>query len=247
METLDQLLLRAFLTPDGKHGFPASDVVSALRANAENGKATIGGELWVVENGKLQEAFPGVPGLDVWSVSARRPDESWAEYCARARDESLREFGTFDSNLEFSPEQRRLMFYHLQYTEELDIRSLIPRHKHDLERAEAAIAAGHTQVKPILPKLLEWLQDMNWPVADVLAPFLTSIGIDLEPHLRKIFQTDDELWKYWIINEILEESEPLAAVMKDELIRVARNPTESERTEELPLEAERVIRKFGLE
>ena len=126
-----------------------------------------------------------------------------------------------------------------------DIQALIPRHKSDLERARAAIQAGYPAVTPILPQLLEWLQDYNWPVAHVLAPFLASIGNPLIPHIESIFHSNDEIWKYWIISAIMGNSRELAISFRDELERLALSPTKNEAAEELDDVARAVLDKFG--
>lgn len=126
-----------------------------------------------------------------------------------------------------------------------DVRSLIPRGKHDYERADAAIEAGYPAVEPILPELLEWVQDMNWPIAKKLAPFLPSIGAPLAPYIREIFKTDDETWKNWIMSEILEESPGLAGMFRDELQRIAYSPNESEAEYGLDEDAQYTLRKYG--
>ena len=116
----------------------------------------------------------------------------------------------------------------------LPIRGLIPRHKLDLTRAQAAVAAGYPAIAPVLPELLEWLQDYNWPVAHILQPFLAGIGLPLAPHLRRILQTDDEVWKYWVIVCLIKESAALQAEFRHELTRLATSPTVRETREELP-------------
>jgi hypothetical protein len=123
----------------------------------------------------------------------------------------------------------------------------VPRDKHDDENANRAIAAGYPAVEPVLPYLLEWIQDMNWPVAQRLAPFLATIGTPLVPHIRKIFETDDEIWKYWIMGEIFLESPEVAEQFRDDLTRIVTNPTQSEITEELPRKALKVLRRYGWE
>ncbi|WP_178075963.1 DUF5071 domain-containing protein [Paenibacillus oralis] len=47
----------------------------------------------------------------------------------------------------------------------MNIRELIPKHKQDYERVEQLKTKTLEEIKPILPELLEWLQDMNWPIA----------------------------------------------------------------------------------
>ena len=126
-----------------------------------------------------------------------------------------------------------------------DIRLLIPQHKSDIERARLAVATGYPAVAPILPELLEWLQDCNWPVSHILAPFLVSIGTPLIPHIQHILDTDDEIWKYWMISAIMRDSFELALAFRDELERLAFSPTEREAREELDEVAQEVLEKYG--
>jgi len=121
----------------------------------------------------------------------------------------------------------------------------VPRDKHDLESANRAVAAGYPAVEPVLSYLLEWIQDMNWPVGQRLAPFLATIGTPLVPHIRKVFETDDEIWKYQIMDEIFLESPQVAEEFRDELARIAYSPTESEVIEELHEKALDVLQHYG--
>jgi hypothetical protein len=109
-----------------------------------------------------------------------------------------------------------------------DIRALIPQNKFDTERAEQAVAAGYPAVEPILPELLEWIQDCNWPVARVLAPFLGSIGTPLIPHIRNILATDDTMWKYWTLTYLVRNSPDVVAALREDLERYANSPTPDE-------------------
>lgn len=110
---------------------------------------------------------------------------------------------------------------------------------------EAVVTAGYPAVAPILPELLEWLQDCNWPVSRVLAPFLASIGSPLIPHIQRILDTDDEIWKYWMISVIMRDSFELASAFRDELERLVLSPTECEAREELNEVAQEVLEKYG--
>jgi hypothetical protein len=128
-----------------------------------------------------------------------------------------------------------------------NIRSLVPQDKHDIEYAERAIKAGYPAVEPILPELLQWLQDINYPVAQVLAPFLASIGKPLIPHIRKVFAADDELWKRWIMDYIMSESREIAEAFRPELQGMAYFPTESEIETGLEEEARFILKQFSWE
>jgi Domain of unknown function (DUF5071) len=123
---------------------------------------------------------------------------------------------------------------------------LVPSSKFDIEAAERAVARGWPDVEPVLPRLLEWLQDGNWPVARVLAPFLAGIGDPLVPYLRPILAGDDLIWKYWIIQGIIGEA-PLSVVeaFRPDLERLANDPTPSEREEELPEVASAVLGRLA--
>jgi hypothetical protein len=122
-----------------------------------------------------------------------------------------------------------------------DFSSLLPRSKMDIEKAEAIIALGYPAVEPILPALVEWIQDMNWPVAQVLQPFLVRIGPPLAPHLRRVLKTDDDVWKYWLVCCIVAESSELAQLLRPELQRLVSSPTKGEQAEEINLLARGIL------
>jgi hypothetical protein len=67
-----------------------------------------------------------------------------------------------------------------------DIHSLIPKDKHDLECVDPVSQLGYPAIAPILPQLLEWVQDINWPVAYPLSRLLASIGEPLIPPLLEL-------------------------------------------------------------
>ena len=53
----------------------------------------------------------------------------------------------------------------------MDIKALIPKDKSDIETAETLSNHSFKEVQPIIPDLLEWLQDGNWPVSKTVADF----------------------------------------------------------------------------
>ncbi|MBW3625575.1 MAG: DUF5071 domain-containing protein [Armatimonadetes bacterium] len=102
------------------------------------------------------------------------------------------------------------------------MRDLLPRDKHDVERARALVSCGYPAILPVLPELMEWMQDMNWPVThEVIAPILKSIGAPLIPEIRRILQSDDETWKYWILTDTVRHSPETAREMKKDLELIA--------------------------
>jgi hypothetical protein len=92
---------------------------------------------------------------------------------------------------------------------------------------------------------VEWLQDYNWPVALVLAPFLASIGAPLVPHVRHVLDSNDDVWKYWIVERILGQSRELAGAFRADIERLAWSPTLEESQQEVDEVAQGVLQKYG--
>ena len=130
---------------------------------------------------------------------------------------------------------------------DLGLRSQLPKHKRDLQAARAIVTRGFPAVAPVLPELLEWLQDCNWPVAHVLAPFLATIGLPLLPDIRQVLQTDDNQWKYWVLGEVVGQCPELAVALRDELTRLATAPTPLEVSDELHLVAQEILDRVSHE
>ena len=125
------------------------------------------------------------------------------------------------------------------------VRDLVPKNKGDLARAKAVVDAGYPAVEPILGELMKWLQDYNWPVAQVLAPFLASVGAPLVPHIWHVLRTDDYIWKYYVIGVVIPKlPQDVAAEFRSELDRLCYNPQPPERREELDTQARDVLEHF---
>ncbi|MCC6131085.1 MAG: DUF5071 domain-containing protein [Acidobacteria bacterium] len=119
---------------------------------------------------------------------------------------------------------------------------LLPRDKFDIASAERAVSAGYPAVAPILGELLIWLQDCNWPVAFVLAPFLATIGSPLVPHVRAILRSDDDVWKYWVLERIVAANDEVCAGLRPELKRIVQSPTPGEVYDEVFLQASEILK-----
>ncbi|MGJ5204186.1 DUF5071 domain-containing protein [Bradyrhizobium sp. HKCCYLR20261] len=123
---------------------------------------------------------------------------------------------------------------------------LLPRSKNDVERARNAVRAGYPAVAPILGELTAWLKDYNWPTAHIIAPFLSSIGPPMVPHIWHVLNSDDHIWKYWIIQLLLPGlPHDIALQFRPELERLCYTPSDAERCEELDQEARQVLAHFG--
>ncbi|MFJ6211704.1 DUF5071 domain-containing protein [Lysinibacillus sp. NPDC092081] len=51
------------------------------------------------------------------------------------------------------------------------------------------------KILPLLPNLLEWIQDMNWPVASSILELLLTFPEEIVPHVQNVLSSDDENWK----------------------------------------------------
>jgi hypothetical protein len=127
-----------------------------------------------------------------------------------------------------------------------DLRALLPRHKRDQDRARALVARGYPAVAPVLPELVGWLKDMNWPVAAVVRPFLATIGMPLLPEVRRVLRTDDVVWKYGVLLSLVAPNAELAAALHGDLDRLAANPTPGEREEGVDVVARRILRDSSI-
>jgi hypothetical protein len=121
------------------------------------------------------------------------------------------------------------------------LRAMLPRDKLDTARAKAIVELGYPAATPVLPELLRWMQDINWPVAQVLQPFLAGIGAPLELHLREILGAEDDVWKLWIVTLIIGRSPELTVLMRSDLQSLASAPTAGERAEAVDKAASEIL------
>ena len=114
----------------------------------------------------------------------------------------------------------------------------------ETEKAKVIVTLGYPAIEPILPELIKWMQDFNWPVTKVLQPFLASIGAPLAPHIREVLKSHDDIWKFWVISCIVSESKELAGLLKPELRRLASSPTVGEHDEEIDVQAKEILARL---
>ena len=90
-----------------------------------------------------------------------------------------------------------------------DIHDLVPKNKFDSSNIERLKHLTDNEIEPILPSLLEWIQDCN-------------------PHEK------DDIWKYWIITCLvpLFSDESINCILSD-IQRIAKSPTQGELREEV--------------
>ena len=111
---------------------------------------------------------------------------------------------------------------------EKDLFDLIPKDKFDNSGVEQLMLIDVASAEPILGKLLEWMQDINWPIAQEYLHVLPRFHEGLIPHIRDVFKTDDGIWKAWVLT--LMEGFPKETIIRlqDDIKRIALRPTEDE-------------------
>jgi hypothetical protein len=123
-----------------------------------------------------------------------------------------------------------------------ELKALLPASKMQVEKAEALVRLGYPAVAPVLPEILEWMKDLNWPVARVFQPLLARIGEPLAPLIRDVLAGSDDIWKYWLVLTVVRESPSLAAELQPELLRLAESPSVGEQSEGASKVAQELLR-----
>ena len=86
----------------------------------------------------------------------------------------------------------------------MDIGELVPKHKDDQKVIAELRKLSFEHLEPIIPNLLEWLQDMNWPIARPVADILKPFADRMIPNIIRILKTNDWEWKQSML-AILQE------------------------------------------
>lgn len=112
--------------------------------------------------------------------------------------------------------------------------SIVPTNKSDDEACQRLNAASDAEVLPHIAKLLQCLQDINWPIAWPVAQRLSSLGPELVKPICDVLSTTDEVWKYWIVSHLLHTvRRDVYQALLFKLNHMRRNPSKAEREEEV--------------
>ncbi|MCC9018997.1 DUF5071 domain-containing protein [Flavobacterium lipolyticum] len=123
----------------------------------------------------------------------------------------------------------------------MNVKNLIPKDKFDFETVEKLKNYSFEEIESIIPDLLKWLQDMNWPVSRPIAVFLITYCEKISSEILKILQSQDQVWKYWILDtfgEIIKDQ-----MVLNEIERIVKDPTKDEIDEEISEIATKIINK----
>ena len=105
--------------------------------------------------------------------------------------------------------------------------SLLPQDKFDCAAVARLAALPPDVIAPLLPELLTWLQDADWPVALPLAAFLRPWQPQLDETIAAVLHGKDEEWKTALLTQLLDARAGAATLR--EVARIAQFPTAEER------------------
>ena len=80
---------------------------------------------------------------------------------------------------------------------------MIPRDKFDIEAVEHLKKLPSSEVVSLLPELMVWMQDMNWPVAQPVVELLLTFPNEITPLIDDVLAGDDDMWVYWCLVELV--------------------------------------------
>lgn len=119
---------------------------------------------------------------------------------------------------------------------------LLPRHKFDNDSVEMIKKMDRDKILPLLPNLLEWIQDMNWPVAPSVLGLLLTFPEEIVPHVQVVLSSDDDNWKWFILHFLVIKLPIESRVQfREYLTRVAETPTHNELAEEIDEIAKEIL------
>lgn len=118
----------------------------------------------------------------------------------------------------------------------------LPLNIYDVDKVEKLKKLDRNVLEPLLPDLLEYTQDMNWPVASGVVEILLTFPKEIVSHVQAILSSNDDNWKWFILHFLVIKLPVESQVQfKQYLIRVAQTPTQNEITEELDEIAKEIV------
>jgi hypothetical protein len=105
----------------------------------------------------------------------------------------------------------------------------VPKNKTDFESLEGITKEEIIEYQDLL---LEWLEDINWPVSTqvikVLSPYISSI----EQGIIKVLKSSDYEWAYNVVLHLLTTTNELPESIIYEIRRICETHTEFEELRE---------------
>lgn len=131
-----------------------------------------------------------------------------------------------------------------------ELQYYIPKSKHDTDLIDELACHNYPYYRPILSNLFEWIQDINWPVAQRIIPLLSLAGTDVIPIIRTILLSEDTMWMYWTLEILLhhfhpEDTRKIVEKIHEELMQKQLSPTPEEQADEVDQQSKELLERFG--
>ena len=118
-----------------------------------------------------------------------------------------------------------------------NIKILLPKDKFDDSNLEEIKLLNDSDLSQITSEVLTWTQDANWPIFPKIVEIIVARQDLFISEISKVFQTDDLIWKYWILTNICPKLslENIDFLKKDfdNMVKVLSTNTEEEEILEL--------------
>ena len=118
-----------------------------------------------------------------------------------------------------------------------NIKTLLPKDKLDGSNLEEIKILNDSDLSQLTSELLTWTQDANWPIFPKIVEIIVARQDLFISEISKVFQTDDLIWKYWILTNICPklslENKDFLKKDFDNMAKVLSTNTEEEEILEL--------------
>ena len=118
-----------------------------------------------------------------------------------------------------------------------NIKTLLPKDKFDDSNLEKIKLLNDSDLSQITSELLTWTQDANWSIFPKIVEIIVARQDLFISEISKVFQTDDWIWKYWILTNICPklslENKDFLKKDFDNMAKVLQTNTEEEEILEL--------------
>jgi len=116
-----------------------------------------------------------------------------------------------------------------------EISNFVPKNKSDYESIDQLKTLKSGEIEQISEELLEWVQDINWPIAREICELLIPLDIRITGGIKRILNTDDYEWidncLYYIVKFLSKDA---ILELEEELTRIVLTPKKEEIEMELP-------------
>ncbi|MBD5462553.1 MAG: DUF5071 domain-containing protein [Lachnospiraceae bacterium] len=128
------------------------------------------------------------------------------------------------------------------------VEDLIPKNKFDFSGMDELRLLSDEEIMPILPALLEWMKDMNWPIAKEIPVLLSRHQRVIVPFIIEALRPEQLEcdWKTYIIDFLLPLlDEDYLLMLKTSLERIVESPTWGEEDEATNIAARELLDKMS--